>query len=424
MEKISQGRHMIPIEDLLDLTTNEYLSCGRSYLCKIKQVSYIGKHRNQKALKRLSQILMNNLGPYKTVLQEMSNTNLNFSSPEIERVKSIVSEFLLKLDKRKLLFDRPFLKFFMEQGYLEAAQEFIVRVRLDNPQLTNEEIFQALRNVWIINSLQLYWGLPLEITPSVYAYSLLYPYTDNLLDNPDIKSDEKIKFNRRLSGVLKGEKLTPNSCIEEKVFSLVGQIESQYSRDIFPEIYDSLRLIHEAQIESVKQDKDEQLSCDQILRISFFKGGTSVLADAFLVKGTLDIKEMQFAFVYGSFLQLLDDLQDAEVDKNDSHQTLFSSRNDNELIDDEVISLISFMFSANAAVESDTRIMSLMKEVISACSLVMVMDAVGRNPKLISHRLYKELESYSKVSLSFYKEFDKFKALINEKSEFAGIEPV
>jgi hypothetical protein len=47
---------------------------------------------------------------------------------------------------------------------------------------------------------------------------------------------------------------------------------------------------------------------DKILPISFFKGGTSVLADAFLVKGNLNIKEMHFAFAYGSFLQLLDDL--------------------------------------------------------------------------------------------------------------------
>ena len=268
---------MIPIDDLLDFATNEYLSGGRSYLGRLKKVSCISKSRNQKKLKRLSQILLDELGPYKKVLQEKSNAMLDFSSPEIKKVKSIMTDFLLKADKSKLIFDKPFLKFFMEEGYLEAAQEFIARTRTENPQLTSEEIFQALRNVWIMNSLQLCWGLPVEITPSVYAYSLLYPYTDNLLDNPDVKSDEKIEFNKRLSGVLNGDKLTPTTFIEEKVFSLVAQIESQYSRDSFPEVFDSLRFIHEAQIESVKQDKDEQLANDEILRISFFKGGTSVL---------------------------------------------------------------------------------------------------------------------------------------------------
>lgn len=83
------------------------------------------------------------------------------------------------------------------------------------------------------------------------------------------------------------------------------------------------------------------------------------------------------------------------------------------MIDNEVRSLISFIFKANTADESDTPIMSLMKEVITSCTLSMVMDAAGRNPSLISQRLYKELEACSKVRLSFYKEFeDKIKSLI------------
>jgi hypothetical protein len=45
-----------------------------------------------------------------------------------------------------------------------------------------------------MNSLQIFWGLPLEMTPSVYAYSMLYPYTDNFLDNPEVNSEEKIKL--------------------------------------------------------------------------------------------------------------------------------------------------------------------------------------------------------------------------------------
>jgi hypothetical protein len=413
VKNILQDGNRIPIEVLLNCATNEYLSSDESPLKKLKKISFIKKIRNKRALKGLSQKLMNDLEPYKAELQEKLNSKPDFSSPEMKRVKTIVTDFILEADKRKLVFDRPFLNFFIEQGYLEVAQEFITRARSEDSELKSEEIFQAMRNVWIMNSLQIFWGLPLEMTPSVYAYSMLYPYTDNFLDNPEVNREEKIKFNQRLSKVLNGEKLTPANFIEEKVFSLVGQIESQYCRDSFPEVFDSLRLIQEAQTESIKQDMDELLAYDKILPISFFKGGTSVLADAFLVKGKLNIKEMHFAFAYGSFLQLLDDLQDAVVDKKDNHQTLFSIRNNNELIDNEVRSLISFIFKANTTDESDTPIMSLMKEVINSCTLVMIMDAAGRNPGLISHRLYKELESYSKVRLSFYKEFeDKIKSLI------------
>ncbi len=225
--------------------------------------------------------------------------------------------------------------------------------------------------------------------------------------------EEKNKFNKRLYGVLNGEKLTPENFIEEKIFSLVNQIESQYCRDTYPEVYESLKLIQEAQTESMRQDGDKVLTYDSILPISFFKGGTSVLADAFLVKGNLTINEMHFAFTYGTFLQLLDDLQDAKVDKKDNHQTLFSTKRNNELIDNEVTRLILYIFKVNTANESDMKFMTLMKEVISSCTLIMIMDAVGRNPEIVSGELYKELESYSKVRLMYYKKFeDKIRDLL------------
>ena len=156
----------------------------------------------------------------------------------------------------------------------------------------------------------------------------------------------------------------------------------------------------------MKQDSDEILTNDKILPISFFKGGTSVLADAFLVKGNLNIDEMYFAFTYGTFLQLLDYLQDAEEDKKDRHQTLFSTRNENEIVDNEIKRLISYIFKLNTVNDPNTETMSFMKQVISSCTLIMVMEAVGRNPELISNELYKELESYSKVRLSYYKKFE------------------
>ncbi len=34
------------------------------------------------------------------------------------------------------------------------------------------------------------------------------------------------------------------------------------------------------------------------------------------------------------------------------------------------------------------------------------MDAVGRNHSFVSEKLYKKLESYSKVRLSFYKKLE------------------
>jgi hypothetical protein len=396
----------IPIEVLIKHALNDYSGSNEPPFRKLKKTSYINKIFNERRIKRLSQKLIDDIEPHKTMIQEKLNSNADLSSPEMEKVKSIVTDFMMKADKLKLFFDRPFLKFFIEQGYLKVAEEFITRAKKEESQLKSEEIFQALRNVWIMNSLQIIYGLPLEMTPSIYAYSMLYPYTDNFLDDPEVHAHDKIQFNERLTKVLKGENLTPTNFIEEKVFSLVGQIESQYGRDTYPEVFESLLLIQQAQTESMKQDKNELLTYDDILPVSFFKGGTSVLADAFLVKGNLNIDEMRFAFEYGTFLQLLDDLQDVNADKKDDHQTLFSIKNDNELIDDEIRALISYIFKVNTLNGSDTEIMSLMKEVISTCTLTMVMDAAGRNSGKISHKLYKELESCSRFRLPFYKEYE------------------
>lgn len=70
-------------------------------------------------------------------------------------------------------------------------------------------IIQAARNAWTACGLQPLLGVPLALTPSILGYSLLYPYSDNLLDDEDISNDTKLKFSRRFRRQLLGEKLSP-----------------------------------------------------------------------------------------------------------------------------------------------------------------------------------------------------------------------
>ena len=39
-----------------------------------------------------------------------------------------------------------------------------------------------MRNVWIGNNLQMLLGVPVCLTQGLFAYSMLYPVTDNVLD--------------------------------------------------------------------------------------------------------------------------------------------------------------------------------------------------------------------------------------------------
>lgn len=396
-------RHTIPIENLLNESLAAYSMDNAFPDDQFIKIPLWKKIWNEKRLKKLVNSLLNDLQPYMPELKAYAESNADRDEATIHKVRELMIDTLNKIDKKKLLFDQPFLNYFLSQGYIDAAEEFLLQAETDDKQLSQLDIFQAMRNVWIINSLQLYWGDPLEVTPPIYAYSMLYPYTDNLLDNPEIDEHTKKAFNLRLSKALAGEKVEACSDNEERIFALVDQIFNDFPKENYPSVTESIQLIHEAQVESLKQTSDRKLSADDILRISVFKGGTSVLADAFLMRGTLSHEQMLFSFHYGAFLQLLDDLQDKESDLKEQSQTRFTIRDSQESMDLEIRKLIAYIFKVNSHDSFDDQTKARMKDIISRCTLIMVMESIGKNPDCVTPSFYKELEAYSKVRLKTYR---------------------
>lgn len=381
---------------------------------KIKKVSLLQKLWNERRLKRLVDKAITELDPFMPAIQEQMESDETLSSEEMEKVKKIMTELFKTLDKQKLLFDEPFLMFFIDEGYMNVAEAFVKLVRKTDSQLTNEEIFQALRNIWIMNSLQIYWGLSVELTTPMVAYSLLYPYTDNFLDDASVDVKAKKAFNNRLSRALAGETVSGETLSEKRIFSLVKAILNVYPKETYPEVAESIQFIHQAQIESMKQCDREDLSKEDVLSISLYKGGTSVLADACLLKGKLSEKEKRFAYYYGAFLQLLDDLQDVESDRAEGNQTLFSKEQTKVEIEAEIGKLISLIISVNSPEAGDTAVQLKMKRVISNCTMLMIMETVGKKPDLVSSSFYKELEAVSRVRLKTYSALEtKIKDLID-----------
>ena len=328
----------------------------------------------------------------------------DLSSRELDELEAAISGHLLALDESRCLFDEPFLAFFIDQGYLQAARAFFLQVRREDPNLSNPEIFQALRNVWIMNSLQLYFHLPLAVSPAVYGYSLLYPYTDNFLDDPAVSAGDKALFNDLISRALDGQVTETSHADARRAQELITGIHGQFDPAEQPQVLDSIRLIQAAQIRSLAQDGSDALSREALLELSFAKGGASVLADAFLVRETLDASEQAFAFFYGSFLQLVDDLQDAREDRSSGHQTLFSTVPDQGPLDAPIRQLMAFIAAVNQPQAIDSDRQRWLKRVIAACSHLMILDVLGRDPELVSPEFYGILESTAKVRLSFFRE--------------------
>jgi hypothetical protein len=221
--------------------------------------------------------------------------------------------------------------------FLPTGTELARWSRSFDPGLTNADIVQACRNAWTCCGLQALFGQPVELTPSVVAYSLLYPYSDNYLDHPGLSTADKLHFSDRFRQRLNGIDLAPGHPHEAAVFAMVQMIEDQYPRSIYPQVFDTLLAIHRAQEMSIAQLNNRcasdnladnsfsnSLNDSELLRISCAKGGTSVLADACLAQPILNPDEIRLAFEWGVLLQFGDDLQDVREDLRRGSNTLFT----------------------------------------------------------------------------------------------------
>lgn len=237
-----------------------------------------------------------------------------------DRLRETVSRF----GEARLGWPAGYRQLLFADAFFDASVRFGREARRFDPELETGELMQALRNVWIVHSIQMLLDRPVSFTPAVFCYSMLYPETDNLLDDPRRPLAGKRQLNRRLGRRLAGEPLRPGNLAERRVWRLLDGIEEQYPRRLFPEVWCSLRAIHDGQVASLGQQTGP-LCEPRLLEISIAKGGASVLADGYLAAGRLTEAEADFCFGYGVFLQLLDDLQDARADARAGHATLFST---------------------------------------------------------------------------------------------------
>lgn len=208
--------------------------------------------------------------------------------------------------------------------FLPAGTQLALWARRFDANLSIADTIQACRNAWTACGLQPLMGDPIRMTPSILGYSLLYPYSDNYLDRVGISTREKIDFSRRFRDRLSDVRISARNRHEASVWALVGLIEEQYARSRYPQVFDSLLAIHRAQEDSIGQLNGQACDASEMLRITFAKGGTSVLTDACLSHGWLNREESRFAFNWGILLQLGDDLQDLHDDMRRGSMTLFT----------------------------------------------------------------------------------------------------
>ena len=290
--------------------------------------------------------------------------------------------------------------------YLEqcdaVTERFVSEAKRFDAGLSGEEIHQALRNLWVFESILEYLGLPIVFTPSSFAYSLLYPYADNWLDAPERSKDEKLGLVQWLSKWFDNPGCAPVNEITGTVGRLLAMIREEFPVAEYPGVYGSLLAIHNAQRDSlVVQANEAEIDDLSLERHTIRKGGTSVLADGFLAAGSLEKEASLATFGYGVVLQLIDDLQDLEEDGRAGHSTPFLRFRDTGEIEKEARKLLAYSSNVSALIEAKKPDLG---RLIADSSTLLALTAVCRNAHSFSRGFVESIQPLMPIRPAFLRE--------------------
>jgi hypothetical protein len=291
----------------------------------------------------------------------------------------------------------------LTNDFLPVGTKLARWARRFDASLSMGDIIQACRNAWTACGLQPLVGAEVQITPSIVGYSLLYPYSDNYLDQDEVSANEKLQFSKRFRSLLQGEEFPLANHREKALRLLIELIEGQYPRTRYPQVFDCLLAIHQAQERSIEQQEIHNDCADiEVLWTSCAKGGSSVVADACLAKGWLNEKESRFAFEWGVLLQLGDDLQDVREDMRHGSVTLFSRAAAlGKPLDGLVAQLLSFSEAVGVRMEGLPNGTEPLKTLLKMSWRSLIIAAVGYSHEFFSTGFLEETERYSPFRFEF-----------------------
>jgi hypothetical protein len=312
------------------------------------------------------------------------------------------------------------LALLLDGGFPAVGASLSRLARRFDPEVGAGEIFQACRNAWAACGLQALFGLPMNVTPAIFAYSMLYPYSDNYLDDAAVPRERKLTFSAQFRRRLAGECVPASNGREEAIWKLVSLIESGYARAEYPEVYASLLAIHRSQEESIRllqRDPDEHGG--NVLPVVFTKGGASVLADAYLAAGRLTEAEAGFAFDWGVLLQLGDDLQDVREDMGAGLRTVFSTAAVAGKLDALTNRTFHFALHVMSRMEALASAPEALKDLLRRSSISLVVRAAGALREHYSDAWIAEIEAYSPFRFAFLS--SRKEKLARHKGRLAGL---
>jgi len=276
--------------------------------------------------------------------------------------------------------------------FVEEIFEFMRQVRSFAPELTFTDIGQAVRNYIVYAMFKKIHDETSGFNLAAFGYSMLYPFTDNYIDNTKCTPKEKQAYNRIIRDKLQGLPVHPENEYQAKTCKLLQTIEAEYPKEKKTGANQLLLMMLEAQEYSLRQQSKElPLSMEQRMDISVYKGGISVLIDRFFVNKEIQEKDLIFYLGFGFFLQLADDLQDIKEDSEQGHSTLFTMDLNNVHKEKVVNKLLHFLHQIMDDYEADN---DSFKNFILSASYLLVFSSVAGSREFFSTEYLDRIENY------------------------------
>lgn len=334
----------------------------------------------------------------------------NPSKEQIENMKQKMHEII---EKENILHIKDHISKELFCEFEENTECFMERAKAFDEKLSMENIWQAMRNYFIYAIISNLQGERQNCRDTILGYSLLYPYTDNYIDELHRKSADKNSYNDLIRKTLLGEDITPKNDYEEKTKQLLKLVLNHYSEDSCKQKETSLLLLLmlEAQEKSILQIHRfgiKRLSTEEILRISTYKGGLSVLLD-YLFSIDFDAASVTqddifFYLCFGLILQLADDLQDITEDKKKHSQTLMTICRHKKMLEATVNRLLHF--TQTCITDFSPKNPQLHNFMLQNCQL-MLLAAVAQNTKYFSKSYLEKIEPHLPFSISYMEHLQK-----------------
>jgi len=287
-------------------------------------------------------------------------------------------------------------------AFQDELKEFLRHVRRFAPELSFDEIGQALRNYIVYAMFKNIHQIQTGFSMAGFGYSMLYPFTDNFIDSKTYSGEEKADYNKLIHDKILGSEVYPQNAHQKKTCELLDAIESVFPRAKDPTASTLLLMMLEAQEDSIRQqNKGAHLTAEERLDISLYKGGVSVLIDRYLVNKSLTDEEMIFYLGLGFFLQLADDLQDIKADGEQNWQTLLTLDTSASQEEKYVNKLLNFIHNIMNSYQAENN--RFKNFVLENCYQLIYTSILG-SKEYFREEYLNRIEQYLPVSNHFFKE--------------------